>query len=83
MTFRNLESAAETNPALLNTRLKELRAAGLAVHAEGGYTLSSEGWTLLDMLQPLNEWAKHWAERLDRTEIGAPKTAGIADPPGQ
>ena len=32
LTFRALQGAADTNPALLNTRLKELRAAGLVVH---------------------------------------------------
>ena len=28
LTFRLLQAAADTNPALLNTRLKELRACG-------------------------------------------------------
>jgi hypothetical protein len=31
MTFRVRQAAAETNPALLNTRLAELRAARLVV----------------------------------------------------
>lgn len=68
MTFRNLEVAAETNPALLNTRLKELRAAGLVVHGEGGYTLSSDAQVLLSIFHPLNDWSKEWSERLDWNE---------------
>src|SRR5712691_3911376 len=37
LTFRELQAVAETNPSLLNTRLKELRAAAIVVHHTGGY----------------------------------------------
>jgi DNA-binding HxlR family transcriptional regulator len=60
LTFRALQEAAETNPSLLNTRLKELREAGLVVHDTGGYQLSASGRTLLQALQPLSEWARQW-----------------------
>jgi DNA-binding HxlR family transcriptional regulator len=63
MTFRMLQSAAGTNPSVLNTRLKELRAAGLVMHGEQGYEVSEEGKTLLQVLLPLNDWAKRWALR--------------------
>ncbi len=43
LNFRALQEAAATNPAQLNIRLKELRAAGLAEHGEGGYRLSRRG----------------------------------------
>ena len=61
VTFRALESAAETNPALLNTRLKELRASGLVFHDADGYRLTASGVELVKLLLPLAEWAKEWA----------------------
>ena len=59
LTFRALQEAAATNPALLNTRLKELREAGLVDH-EGGYHLTGEGRALLAAMQPLSAWAEGW-----------------------
>jgi DNA-binding HxlR family transcriptional regulator len=64
LTFRALQGAAGTNPALLNTRLKELRAARLAVHCGDGYALSEEGQALVALLLPVAEWADHWAASL-------------------
>jgi DNA-binding HxlR family transcriptional regulator len=58
LNFRMLQDAAETNPAILNTRLKELRAAGVVEHQEGGYRLTDRGRTLLAALQPLYDWAE-------------------------
>jgi DNA-binding HxlR family transcriptional regulator len=60
MTFRALQDAAETNPSLLNTRLKELREAGVVDHDEGGYRLTAGGLDLLAALQPLAAWAEGW-----------------------
>lgn len=60
MTFRALQEAAETNPSLLNTRLKELRAAALVEHAGSGYCLTGSGQDLLRAIQPLSEWAHRW-----------------------
>jgi DNA-binding HxlR family transcriptional regulator len=65
LTFRALERAADTNPALLNTRLKELRAAGLVAREADGYRLSEIAENLLTLLSPLVEWAEDWA-RLTR-----------------
>jgi DNA-binding HxlR family transcriptional regulator len=64
LTFRALQEAAGTNPALLNTRLKELRAAKLAVHRGDGYALSKDGQALVALLLPLTEWAGRWAAGL-------------------
>lgn len=61
LTFRALESAAETNPALLNARLKELRASGLVFHDADGYRLSASGLELVKLLLPVVEWADEWA----------------------
>jgi len=60
LTFRSLQAAADTNPALLNTRLKELRAARLVVHGANGYSLGGEGRSLLLLLLPLADWAARW-----------------------
>ena len=61
LTFRALQDAAQTNPALLNTRLTELRAAALVVHEGQGYQLSDHGQALLQALHPLADWATTWA----------------------
>jgi DNA-binding HxlR family transcriptional regulator len=61
LTFRGLQTAAALSPATLNTRLRELRAAGL-VEAEAGYRLTALGKQLLPALTPLNEWAAGWAK---------------------
>ena len=60
MTFRALQDACETNPSLLNTRIKELREVGLLEHEEGGYRLTAEGRRLMASLGPLCEWAEGW-----------------------
>jgi DNA-binding HxlR family transcriptional regulator len=60
LTFRALQTAADTNPALLNTRLKELRAAKLVDHQGDGYKLSDDGFALVQLLLPLAAWAKKW-----------------------
>jgi DNA-binding HxlR family transcriptional regulator len=60
LTFRALQDAAATNPALLNTRLKELRDAGVVDHGEGGYFLTDAGRALMQALHPLSAWADAW-----------------------
>nr|WP_156330183.1 winged helix-turn-helix transcriptional regulator [Bosea vaviloviae] len=64
LTFRELQAVAETNPSLLNTRLKELRAADIVVHHSGGYDLSEEGKVLVSLIMPLDQWAAAWGARL-------------------
>ena len=64
LSFRALLAAADTNPALLNTRLKELRGAGLVELGDGGYLLTRDGRDLLDALAPLSKWATRWARSI-------------------
>lgn len=64
LTFRALQEACATNPGLLNTRLKELRALGIVGHADGGYLLTDQGVGLAGALQPLSAWAEAWAADL-------------------
>ena len=63
MTFRALQDACDTNPSLLNTRIKELREVGLLEHEEGGYRLTAEGRRLMKALGPLSDWAERWGTR--------------------
>ena len=63
LTFRALQDAAATNPSLLNTRLKELREAGLVEHLGDGYQLTAAGTELLAALQPLSDWAQRWGRK--------------------
>jgi len=60
LTFRALQEACDSNPSLLNSRLRELREVGLVAHAEGGYRLTKQGRSLSSALGPLNKWAKQW-----------------------
>jgi DNA-binding HxlR family transcriptional regulator len=62
MTFRGLQAAADTNPALLNTRLAELRASRLVAHEGEGYLLTPIGKDLLLALRPFADWAGKWGE---------------------
>src|SRR5262245_25337788 len=66
LTFRSLQQAADTNPSVLNVRLKELREARLVEHGANGYALSALGKELLVTFLPLNAWAKAWARRIAR-----------------
>jgi DNA-binding HxlR family transcriptional regulator len=66
LTFRALQAAATTNPRVLNTRLKELRTAGIVVHDTRGYGLSEDGEALLSMLLPIHWWAEAWGKKLRR-----------------
>jgi DNA-binding HxlR family transcriptional regulator len=65
LTFRVLQTAAETNPNVLNTRLKELRSAGLIDHEAGGYRLSEMGASLTPLILQLHSWADAWEVRLE------------------
>lgn len=64
LTFRELQAVAETNPGLLNTRLKELRDAAIVVRHTGGYGLSEDGKALVRLIMPLHDWAAAWGARL-------------------
>ncbi len=64
LTFRALSSAAELPPGTLNSRLKELREAGV-IAADGGYALTPRGRDLLGAIEPLTDWAKGWAQTSD------------------
>lgn len=61
-TFRLLQdSVGGITPNTLNTRLKELREAGLVDHGGEGYCLTASGADLLRRLADLQPFAARWA----------------------
>jgi DNA-binding HxlR family transcriptional regulator len=78
LTFRALQQAAETNPSVLNTRLGELRAAGIVAHGPQGYCLTPRGDALLHVLLPLHVWADEWTQGLQDGTRGRRRKAGAA-----
>jgi DNA-binding HxlR family transcriptional regulator len=60
-TFRSLRTGCEKiSPAVLNTRLRELRDAQLIERIDEGYALTNLGRQLIEALAPLDAWAKRW-----------------------
>ena len=61
-TFRALQEACESiSPAVLNSRLKELREAKFVCATDEGYTLTAMGVELSQLLEPFGGWAIAWA----------------------
>jgi len=64
-TFRGLQAACESiSPAILNTRLKDLREAQLVIHSGEGYQLTEMGLGLYQLLAPLAPWALEWGRTI-------------------
>jgi DNA-binding HxlR family transcriptional regulator len=64
-TFRLLQdSVGGITPNTLNTRIKELRAAGLLDHGSDGYLVTPAGADLLKRLGDLPAFASKWASGL-------------------
>lgn len=64
MSFRALAAATGLPPGTLNSRIKELRLAGI-IEPEGGYRLAGQGTALLAALWPLMQWSEGWAKSLE------------------
>jgi DNA-binding HxlR family transcriptional regulator len=66
-TFRELQDrCGGISSSVLSDRLRELREAGIvtATPEQGaGYELTPHGHELLELLTPLDAWAKRWARR--------------------
>ncbi|TFH22192.1 MAG: transcriptional regulator [Myxococcales bacterium] len=63
--FRELQRRAQiSSPSLLTKRLREAAELGtVRKDAKGRYELTAYGRELVDILLPLEEWAKRWARR--------------------
>ena len=65
LPFRALrEACGDVSPAVLNTRLAELREAGLLESTTGGYATTAAGRELCRALEPLSRWAQRWARQI-------------------
>jgi DNA-binding HxlR family transcriptional regulator len=64
LRFRPLQEAADTNPAVLNTRLTELKEARLVSLGPDGYSLTALGRELARQLLDLTEIADRWSSEL-------------------
>lgn len=61
-TFRLLQdSVGGITPNTLNTRIKELRDAGLMGHGDEGYSATASGLDLLKRLSDLQAFAGKWS----------------------
>jgi len=61
-TFRLLQdSVGGITPNTLNTRIKELREAGLMTHGSEGYCVTPTGTDLLKRMGDLQAFAAKWA----------------------
>ena len=63
--FRDLQDSIGASPTIVNTRLAELREAGLVeLDATTGYRLTALGRELLRLFLPLHAWSEKWAKTL-------------------
>jgi DNA-binding HxlR family transcriptional regulator len=71
LSFRELQQACGgISPSVLNTRLRELRHAGIVAD---GFMLTKDGAALLEVITPLDAWAVSWAQRVDtQKRAGSP-----------
>ena len=69
-TFRLLQdSIGGITPNTLNTRIKELRGAGLMGHGDDGYIVTPAGADLLRRLSELPAFATRWAAAQARKKV--------------
>ncbi len=72
-TFRLLQdSVGGITPNTLNTRIKELRQAGLMSHGDNGYIVTSSGADLLKRLGELPAFAVRWAASQAKKKTASP-----------
>ena len=71
-TFRLLQdSVGGITPNTLNTRIKELREAGLLAHGNEGYALTASGTDLLKRMGDLQAFATKWTAARARKAAAA------------
>ncbi|HTR86777.1 MAG TPA: helix-turn-helix domain-containing protein [Reyranella sp.] len=63
--FRDLQDAIGASPTIVNTRLADLREAGLVeLDPDAGYRLTALGRELFQLFLPLHLWSEKWARAL-------------------
>ena len=69
-TFRLLQdSVGGITPNTLNTRIKEMREAGLVTHGNDGYVVTPTGADLLKRLNELPAFASKWVATQAKKKI--------------
>lgn len=64
-TFRELQTRCESiSPAVLNSRIKELREALLINRCDAGYQVTELGQALAKLLSPFSDFSEKWAVAL-------------------
>lgn len=70
-TFRQLQTSCQSiSPSVLNSRLRDLREAGLIEKSDDGYILTEMGEELFQLLKPFGEWAISWARQISSEPAG-------------
>ncbi len=78
-TFRLLQdSVGGITPNTLNTRIKELREAGLLAHGEDGYCITPAGADLARRLGDLQQFAQRWVAPPPRRKSAERAAAPVA-----
>lgn len=73
-TFRILQDSVGTiTPNTLNTRIKEMRAAGLMTHGTSGYIVTPLGADLLKRLNDLQAFSTKWTTSLNKAAVSKKK----------
>lgn len=68
-TFRELQNRCESiSPAVLNSRIRDLRQAKLLEKGELGYQPTELGKEIISSIYPLKSLAEQWVESLKETE---------------
>jgi DNA-binding HxlR family transcriptional regulator len=77
-TFRLLQdSVGGITPNTLNTRIKELRQAGLMAHGHDGYVVTPSGADLLRRLADVPAFANRWAASQARKKLADHETGPV------
>ncbi len=64
-TFRELQERCDSiSPSILNSRIKDLRDAGILERTLDGYQLTKRGEELISLLMPFGKWSRNWAKEL-------------------
>ncbi|RYX96264.1 MAG: transcriptional regulator [Comamonadaceae bacterium] len=80
-TFRLLQdSVGGITPNTLNTRIKELREAGLVHHVQSGYTVTPTGADLLKRMSDLPAFAGKWSATKSRPAVKPASDAAGSTP---
>ncbi len=69
LSFRALEAkCGGVSPSVLNTRLRELRDAGLVQVGNDGYKATEQCLELFLLIEPMRDWSHAWSGKLPKSK---------------